>query len=124
MIVIVPFDLALAALAALPSPSRCTRRRSVSPCRARSMCPSIIMASSLSAGLDALERELDAEEYSLLQAPSSSSGLSSTRSSVRGESVVTPSAARAAFTQNLEGGGMVMDRQQVGCQWCLLLILI
>ena len=62
------------------------------------------MASLASAGLDALERELDTEEFSLLQAPSSSSGLSSTRSSVRGESVFTPSAARAVFTRNSGGG--------------------
>ena len=89
-----PFGLLLAPLAAGRSLAR----------RPRSLCPSIIMASSSSAELDALERELDAEEYSLLQAPSSSSGLSSARSSVRGESVVTPSAARAAFTRNSMGG--------------------
>ena len=55
--------------------------------------------------LASLGRELDAEEYSLLHAPSSSSVLSSGAPSARGESSVTPSTARVLSTRNLLLGG-------------------
>ena len=84
------------------------RRLSLRPRRFRPFPPlPFIMASSLPYDLAALERELDSEEFSLMQAPTPSSGLSSTqsiRSSARGESFVTPSSARVSSTRNLGGG--------------------
>ena len=57
------------------------RRLSLLPRRFRPFPPlPFIMASSLPYDLAALERELDSEEFSLLQAPTPWSGLSSTQS--------------------------------------------
>ena len=63
-----------------------------------------IMASSDGLSLDALERELDAEEFSLLHRPSSASAMSSAPSSVRGEFSITPSSARVGSTRSFGGG--------------------
>ena len=92
------------------------RRLSLLPRRFRPFPPlPFIMASSLPYDLAALERELDSEEFSLMQAPTPSSGLSSTqsiRSSARGESFVTPSSARVSSTRNL-GGGLTEHQSNV-----------
>ena len=92
------------------------RRLSLRSRRSRPFPPlPFTMASSLPSDLAALERELDSEEFSLMQAPTPSSGLSSTQSicsSARGESFVTPSSARVSSTRNL-GGGLTELRSNV-----------